>query len=202
LGTLAAMAQIAASVRLNRRPRPLPTLLATLLGGAMFVGGPVPPALAHSGPPYRVLPPTAAGPYTVAIWADPDVGAGTIYVMVEPAGAATGGASEVSVAVRPADEHIAEAVYPARLDPVAGSADRFVANVPFDAEGEWALRVMLHGAAGDGELATALQATPAEGPQAWETWLYIFPFALLGGALAWGLWRSRRERVDVAAEGG
>ncbi len=200
-GLLAAMRPIAASLRLSPRGRPgdnLPARLSpcwALLGALLAAGATASSALAHSGAPYRVIAPAPAGPFTVSVWADPDVGAGTIYVLVEPASSAGGGAHEVSIAVRPMDGHLAEAVYPTRLEPAGGTADRFIATVPFDTEGQWAMRVLLQGPEGRGEAATSLQVTPAEGPQRWETWLYIFPFALLAFVWLWRVWVARGERA-------
>ena len=50
-------------------------LLAALLAG---------PAAAHDGPPYAVLVDQPAGPTSLSLWADPDVGLGTLHVWLEP----------------------------------------------------------------------------------------------------------------------
>jgi hypothetical protein len=176
------------------------------------------PALAHDGPPYQVIADAAAGPYIASVWADPDLGGGVIYLMVQPpateasvdstapAGSQPAVASpadtagspiEVTVAARPADGHLPEVLYPARFDPAAGSDDqRYIADISFDAEGSWDLRVMLRGAAGEGELATAVDVRPSDGPESWEVWIYLLPFALLALVFVWARWRgggSRRE---------
>lgn len=186
-------------------------MIAALLTGSAAMACLSHPALAHQGAPYQVLAKTAAGPYIASVWADPDVGAGTVYVMVQPSAADAAADStepaesalEVTVAARPADGHLPETIYPARLEPVGGAgAQRYVATVPFDAEGSWDLRIMLQGAAGAGELQTAVDVTPVDGPQLWEVGIYLLPFALLALVFVWARWRGRGELAERDAADG
>ncbi|HEX8293582.1 MAG TPA: hypothetical protein VF570_17600, partial [Pyrinomonadaceae bacterium] len=39
---------------------------------------------AHEGPPYPILVDKNLGPSVASVWADPDVGTGTFFVILEP----------------------------------------------------------------------------------------------------------------------
>jgi len=42
------------------------------------------PASAHNGPPFPIVMDRRIGPCIISVWAHPDVGIGTLYVMVDP----------------------------------------------------------------------------------------------------------------------
>jgi hypothetical protein len=46
------------------------------------------PARAHEGPPFPIVVDQRRGNHLVSIWADPDVGTGLVYVVVEAASGA------------------------------------------------------------------------------------------------------------------
>ncbi|NOZ28903.1 MAG: hypothetical protein GXP39_12745 [Chloroflexi bacterium] len=138
-----------------------------------------PAVWAHSGAPYPVLLEEPAGPYVVSVLADPDVGTGTFLISLAlPDGVAAPADTEVWVWVRPEDGHAAEAGYAVgREGPPARG--RFVARVPFDAEGVWDVRLTLDGPAGLGEATFQVRVTPP-GP-GWATSLVcMVPFLLIG----------------------
>jgi hypothetical protein len=134
---------------------------------------------AHDGPPYAILVDKSLGPCTASVWADPDVGTGTFFVILEPPqGGPLPGEIRVRVAVRPLDGHAAEIVRAAELDGVRGRV-QYKAEVPFDAQGMWRVRVLLESARGAGEVAADVEATPP-GLGRWDLLIYLFPFVAVG----------------------
>jgi alkylhydroperoxidase family enzyme len=154
---------------------------------------------AHEGPPYCILMDEKAGPYKVSIWADPDVGTGTFWVYVEsPSGASTQDV-KVSVSVAPTSGRLPEATYPAERQ-VVGRQVQFYAEVQFDEQEYWKVRIDVSGPEGSGEVSAEVEATPP-GPGRWDILLYLFPFAFLAGLWVFGVLRHRRRRVGNAQGG-
>jgi hypothetical protein len=152
-------------------------------------------AAAHDGPPYAILVDKSLGPSAVAsVWADPDVGTGTFFVILEPAqGATLPEDIKVEIAVRPADGHAAETAHAAEREPVRGRV-QYKAEIPFDAEGPWHVRVSLQSPRGGGEVATDVEVTPP-GLGRWDLLVYLFPFLLIGA-----LWLRAVTRRGRRAE--
>jgi hypothetical protein len=149
-------------------------------------------ALAHVGAPYPVLLEEPLGPYLASALADPDVGKGTFYILVT----LTGGQppaldTSVTVWVTPDDGHLAEAGYPAERQQTR-YGERFVVEVPFDAEGSWQVRLVLEGPAGRGETAFPVRVTPA-GVGWLATLACLVPFVILGGLWLRGTLRTRES---------
>lgn len=147
-------------------------------------------ALAHVGAPYPVLLEEPVGPYVLSALADPDVGKGTFYILVtlaegEPIPADTA----VTVWVEPEDRHLAGADYSAERQQTR-YGERFVAKVPFDAEGPWQVRLILEGTAGYGETSFLVQVTPS-GTGWLATLACLLPFLVLGGLWLRGTLRQR-----------
>lgn len=136
-------------------------------------------ASAHEGPPYPLFIDKNAGPYLLSAWADPDVGVGTFFVAVEPAG---GGAPAddltVEVCVRPASGRLGESCYGAERDAVRDRA-QYKIGVPFDRQEVWHTRIVLRSSYGASEAAVDVEATPP-GLGRWDVLLYLFPFAAVG----------------------
>ncbi|HEX8337666.1 MAG TPA: hypothetical protein VF621_13110, partial [Pyrinomonadaceae bacterium] len=92
---------------------------------------------AHEGPPYPILVDKTLGPSVASVWADPDVGTGTFFIILEPhQGDTLPEDIRVEVVVRPADGHAPEAAHAAEREGVRGRV-QYKAEVPFDAEGPW-----------------------------------------------------------------
>jgi hypothetical protein len=142
-------------------------------------------AFGHDGPPYPLLVDEKAGPYTISVWADPDVGTGTFFITVagEPEDV------EVTVSVQPTSGRLAEKSYTARREK-SGRSTRYVGEVEFDAQEYWKVRFEVKGPAGRGERLAEVEATPP-GLGPWDFALYLFPFVLLAGLWAYGMIRSR-----------
>ena len=154
-------------------------------------------AAAHEGPPYPILVDKTLGPCVLSVWADPDVGTGTFFFILEPAGG--GRVPEdvrVEVGVRPLTGRLPEAVYRAEREDQGGRV-QFKALVPFDAEERWRVRVRVESAQGGGEAETDVEVTPP-GYGRWDLLLYLLPFAAVGA-----LWlRAVVKRRGARAGGG
>ena len=150
-------------------------------------------AAAHEGPPFAVDEHAAAGPYTLSIWADPDLGEGKLYVVVSPAAPAGVTATSLTAWYGPQDKSAPARSLAGRLDPVGGvQGDRFVFEIPFAAPGNWDFELKVRGARGEGSHAFVL-AIPPEGPQKWEIGFFVIPFAALILVFGVGyLFRRRR----------
>jgi hypothetical protein len=151
-------------------------------------------ALAHECAPYPVLLEEPLGPYLASALADPDVGTGRFYILVilssgEPPPPETA----VTVWVEPEDGHLAGAEYPAERQQTR-YGERFVAEVPFDAEGTWQVRLAIEGPAGQGETAFPVRVTPS-GVGWLATLACLVPFVILGGLWLRGTLRQHSARA-------
>jgi hypothetical protein len=132
----------------------------------------------------------ATGPYVVSVWTHPDVGDGRFWIMLNPpAGATLPHATTVEVWVQPADRRVPESRFEARRDD-AGQKVQYFAEVPFETEEWWRVRVVLHSPQGSGEVTAQVEATPP-GFGAWDLLIYGCPFLLFG--LLW-LYAALRQR--------
>lgn len=155
-------------------------------------------AFAHEGPPYPILVDKSLGPASVSVWADPDVGTGTFFVILEPTpGGTLPEEIRIELAVRPADGHAAETVHAAEREGVRGRV-QYKAEVPFDAEGSWRVRVMLQSPRGGGEIATDVEVTPP-GLGRWDLLLYLLPFVAVGVLWLRAVVGRRRRRKNPRA---
>ena len=115
----------------------------------------------------------------MSVWGDPDVGIGTFYVILEPLkGSSLPGDVKVNVAVQPVSGRLPEARYSAGRDQSSRGV-QFKAEVPFDAQERWRLRVMLESSQGNGEVSSDIEVTPP-GFGRWDLLIYSFPFFLIG----------------------
>lgn len=150
------------------------------------------PSAAHDGPPYPILVDHQTGPYTMSVWADPDVGTGTFYFVFEgPA------PEEIEVWVQPVDGRLPEEKSLAKKEPGRNQI-RFTATARFDTQEWWRTRFVVRGPAGAGEAETKVEVTPPGlGPI--DLLLYLAPF--LAVAFLWinATLRRRRARAPVPA---
>lgn len=133
-------------------------------------------ALAHEGPPYPVVVDQDAGPYRLSVWADPDVGTGTFFITFDPPARRSASDPRVSVEVWPMSRRLA----PRRSEAQAQPDDAYRAEVRFDREEMWRVRVAVTGSRGAGERVFDVAATPP-GYGRWDLLIYLTPFLLLGG---------------------
>lgn len=165
-----------------------------LICGLLLVWLVRPPlVLAHVGAPYPVLLEEPVGPYVASALADPDVGKGTFYILVTlPEGQPVPTDTDVTIWIAPEDGHMAEASYLA-LREETRYGERFVAEVPFDAEGPWQVRLAIDGQAGFGEISLPVQVTPS-GIGWLATLACLVPFVLLGVLWLRGTMRQRARQ--------
>jgi hypothetical protein len=153
-------------------------------------------ASAHEGPPYLILGDKMIGPCVVSIWADPDVGVGKFYIILDPPkGATLPEDVTVEIGVRPVSGRLPESRYKSVRESLK-SQTQFKAEVQFDAEERWLTRVFLNSSQGGGEAAVEVDVTPpGYGP--WDLLIYLLPF--LGIGFLWLNAVIRRRRHNKAS---
>lgn len=158
------------------------------------------PVAAHEGPPFPVVVDEEMGPYLVSVWTDPDIGIGTVFVVLEPheRGAELPPA-RVSVGVEPVSGRLEEVLYRAEPQEVRVGARHFT-EVEMDRGEMFRLRVTVDGPDGaGGEASATVLATPDGTIGPIGLLLYPLPFVAVGF-----LWLkavlARRERPAVTQE--
>lgn len=170
------------------------TRLAAMLA---LAGAAATDCLGHEGPPYPILVDREAGPFVVSVWADPDVGIGTFFVILEPPeGAVLSEPRSVRVCVRPVIDRLPEVCHGAERQRMRDRA-QYRAEVPFDRQERWRVRVVLDGPSGPVEVATDVEVTPP-GLGPWDLALYLFPFVLIAALWLYGALRHGRPRPNAA----
>lgn len=155
--------------------------------------------LAHKGPPFPLIVDEIVGPYVTSVWADPDIGTGTFYVILEPRdGVQWVEPTAIRVAVRPVSGRLPEVAYDAERQRVRTGA-RFVALVQFDRGEYWDVRVTIDSPAGGGELTSQVEATPDGSVGSFGLVIYAFPFVLV--AALWIRAVMARRKMEREAEG-
>jgi hypothetical protein len=156
-------------------------------------------ASAHTGPPTPILVDHMIGPYPVSVWADPEVGTGTFFIRLEPpSGGAIPGDTVVQIGVQPVNGRLAEAHYTARLQEVGGRV-QYQAEVPFDAQELWRVRIIVRSSGGSGEATIDVETIPP-GLGQWDVLLYLFPFLAVGFlGLQMVLYGCKRNQVKKRA---
>lgn len=155
-----------------------------------------PPMLSHEGPPYPILVSRPTGPVLLSVWADPDVGIGTFHVYLQPLGEEhrLPAESSVRILVQPVDGRLAERGHDA--EPYRADADRhhLIGEVPFDAVGDWRVKLVVRGAGEEGEARTVVAVTPPGQGPVLDFILYLSPFVLVGILIVRKLIASRRAK--------
>ena len=134
-------------------------------------------ASAHEGPPFPLFVDQKVDRYLLSVWTDPDVGTALFFVIVS--GPAEVPADlKVQIGVQPASGRLPEAFYSGVRENVQGNI-QYRAEVQFDAEELWRLRVRLESAAGNAETLATVEATPP-GYGRWDLLVYLLPFLAVG----------------------
>ena len=150
----------------------------------------------HHGVPSRVLANQRVGPYVASIWIEPEVGDGTVYVMLDAADEKSfTPPSAVRVAIAPASGHQSEVVSDAHAEPMHGKAGaQYMTSVMFDRPERWNMRVIVEGSAGGGQLAMQVESTSNASLGPVGVILGSIPFFLV--ALVY--WRSALARRRIS----
>ena len=134
---------------------------------------------AHEGPPFPLFVDQNVGPYVVSVWTDPDVGTALFFVMVSGRQPAQLPADlKVQIGVQPASGRSPETFYSGERENVQGNI-QYRAEVHFDAQELWRVRVRLDSAEGTAETSATVEATPP-GYGRWDLLLYLLPFVAVG----------------------
>jgi hypothetical protein len=151
-----------------------------------------PNAAAHNGPPFPIIRDQRVGPYVISLWTHPDLGIGTFFVMVDPVpGGTVPKDLKIQIGVQPASGRLAEVVYSAWLLNLRGQVE-YKAEVQFDQQENWKVRLILASSAGGGEAISQVVPTPA-GFGRWDLLLYLLPF--LGVGFLWASAITKRRRL-------
>ena len=151
-------------------------------------------ASAHEGPPYPLFVDQKVGGYVVSLWSDPDVGDALFFVIVSAQTPAQLPADlQVQIGVQPASGRLQEAFYTGERENVSGQV-QYRAQVHFDAEELWRVRVRLQSPQGNAETTTTVEATPP-GYGRWDLLVYLFPFLAIGALWAIAMIRNIKRRT-------
>jgi hypothetical protein len=145
---------------------------------------------AHEGPPYPLFVDRYVGGYNLSLWADPDVGDALFFVIIEQTQFVESASTDlhVQIGVQPVSGRLPEAFYPAQRESVKGQL-QYRAQVHFDAEELWRVRVRLESAMGNAETVENVAATPP-GYGRWDLLIYLVPFLAVG--VVWGVAMVRK----------
>ncbi len=149
---------------------------------------------AHEGPPFSLVMDQSLAGYSVSIWADPDIGEASFFIILETSqGERPEILPNVSVWVEPVNGRLERATYIAERDSVSSQV-QFVAYPHLDKRDIWNLGVVLTNADGTSEdWTTEIESTPPGYFGIWDVAIYVFPFVLIG--VLWVLAMVRRRRA-------
>src|SRR5215213_6985305 len=169
----------------RRLRRALPLLIVLLLAQT---------ATAHEGPPFPLFVDQKVDGYVVSLWTDPDVGDALFFVIVSVEPPAHVPADlQVQIGVQPASGRLPEAFYDVQRESVSGQV-QYRAQVHFDAEELWRVRVRLQSSERNAETVATVEATPP-GYGRWDLLVYLFPFLAIGVLWAVAMIRKIKRRT-------
>lgn len=151
-------------------------------------------SVAHEGPPFPIIMDQPAGPYVVSVWTDPDVGIGKFFVILNPSSSGIlPSVDSVEVCVQPTSERLPEVCYAGAPQKMRDRL-QYYAEVEFDQQEMWQVRIKVTGPEGNTELNSEVEATPPGfGP--WDLLIYGFPFLLFGGLWLYAALRGKRQQL-------
>ena len=147
--------------------------------------------IAHEGPPFPLVVDQKVDPYVISIWTDPDVGTALFFVIVS-APQSVPPDLRVEIGVQPVSGRLPEAFYPAERENLQGQI-QYRAQVHFDAQELWRVRVRLQSRQGTAETIATVEATPP-GYGRWDLLLYLLPFLAIGGLWAVAMVRKMKRQ--------
>jgi hypothetical protein len=129
----------------------------------------------------------------VSVWADPDIGTGTFFVVFDPpAQGDLPPIDGVRVGVQPLTQRLDETFVDAEPQPVRHGA-RYYAEVAFDRQEDWRVRVQVESRSGGGEIETTVVPTPDGTIGPVGLLVYTLPFLAVG--FLWFKAALRRRQV-------
>lgn len=143
---------------------------------------------AHEGPPFPLFVDQKVDRYVVSVWTDPDVGTALFFVIVNGQESPTD--FQVQIGVQPVSGRLAEVFYPAVRENLQGRV-QYQAQVQFDAQEVWRVRVQLQSAQSNAETIATVEATPP-GYGRWDLLIYLSPFLAVG--LLWTIAMIRKAK--------
>jgi hypothetical protein len=150
-------------------------------------------ASAHEGPPFPLFVDQKVDRYVVSVWTDPDVGTAQFFVIVSALNSAELPADlRIQIGVQPVSGRLTETFYAAQRENLQQQV-QYKAEVHFDAEELWRVRIRLESAQGNAETLATVEATPP-GYGRWDLLLYLLPFLAVGVLWAIALIRKLRRR--------
>ncbi|MCA9124680.1 MAG: hypothetical protein H6822_09130 [Planctomycetaceae bacterium] len=152
------------------------------------------PVSAHEGPPFPILMDKPLAGYLVSVWADPDIGEATFFVVVEsPQGGLPAEAPSVAMWFEPVSGRLDRVACETKQEALRNQL-QFIAQPNFDQRDQWTVGFRLTSANGVSEELTAQVESTPPGFGPWDFAIYLFPFLLLGGM--WVLAMMRRSRMN------
>ena len=143
---------------------------------------------AHEGPPFPLFVDQKVDRYVISVWTDPDVGTALFFVIVN--GQEPPADFRVQIGVQPISGRSAEVFYPAVRENLQGRI-QYQAQVQFDAQELWRVRVQLQSAQSIAETIATVEATPP-GYGRWDLLIYLSPFLAVG--LLWTIAMIRKAK--------
>lgn len=156
----------------------------------IFFSAPI--AHAHEGPPYPLFVDRKVDPHVVSVWTDPDVGTGLFFVILTAPEIPSD--LRVQIGVQPVTGRLPEVFYTAEREQVQGQV-QYRAEVQFDAEELWQVRIRLESARATAETTATVEVTPP-GYGRWDLLVYLMPFLAVG--VLWAVAMIRKTRRQSA----
>ena len=148
---------------------------------------------AHEGPPFPLFVDQKVDRYVVSVWTDPDVGTAQFFVIVN-----TPEDLRVQIGVQPVSGRLPETFYPAQRENLQNQI-QYRADVQFDTEELWRVRVRLESAQGNAETFATVEATPP-GYGRWDLLVYLLPFLAVGLLWAIAMMRKIKRRRESSID--
>lgn len=170
---------------MKRGPSTTQRLVRAALGSLLVASAALalaPRALAHEGPPYAIVMDRDVEGWSLSIWADPDIGTGTFFLIFEPPEDDSERRPEpirgVTLYIQPVDQSTPEHRFVGEESSRA-EGQRFDVDVEFPVGGFYRVRHVIDASSGPLEIAEQVEATPPGFGRIDLLW-YFAPFAAAG----------------------
>jgi hypothetical protein len=152
-------------------------------------------AKAHNGPPFPIITDKQIGSVKIAVWTHPDIGLGTFFVLVDPLpGTSIPNDLKIDLGIQPTSNRLPEVVYAMQRDNGRGEV-QYNAQVEFDKQDFFKVRVHVESPTGSGEVSSQVEATP-QGFGRWDLLFYLAPFLFVAALFYHGV-RKRKKLARI-----